>query len=457
MKKFTKQDLMMSLKENNIELDELADYKKQKGIEKGWEPIMNEPQDDEGSYKAVGGAFLGGKSKGKLIGHKIIDKTTEEPLVVFYPCDKNVDEFIAENSDAIQSLTKEYGDFYISKSNTIPKCKPRTTAGDKTLYRPSGEAVKVDTRVRFEKELSDAAYLKRYLIYPVVEDIFGNDVNQHLNKCGIPIIKVNERAHLDRHSKFTNSVLTYQTMNLNSYKDVRDFLSSSIRRVKGQETEEEKGFREYHLSRQFNNVYQKWDKYKKTDEKNFGFTPIYNLEKYGFSPTTFDVTVWSLFTITGRLIYAGTDVSFEWNVTFKTEHGKVLKDSNALRKLNLNRDYEFNKSVQVDLTDSLNGDVNKKDSIAKNEDVINSFRDVLTQIKEEILSIPVQEQLKRAKVSSFQLSQEEKEELRRKRQERTQIPNENEPEPQIGGEPQGEMNESLINDIVKNVLFELKK
>jgi hypothetical protein len=125
--------------------------------------------------------------------------------------------------------------------------------------------------------------------------------------------------------------------------------------------------------------------------------------------------------------------------------------------LNLNRDYEFNKSVQVDLTDSLNGDVNKKDSIAKNEDVINSFRDVLTQIKEEILSIPVQEQLKRAKVSSFQLSQEEKEELRRKRQERTQIPNENEPEPQIGGEPQGEMNESLINDIVKNVLFELKK
>lgn len=449
MKKFTKEQLMTRLNESSHDIDELADYKKMKGLEKSWEPIMSEPQDDD-SFKAVGGKFRSGKAKGKLIGHKIMDKTTNEPLVIFYPCDKNIDEFLNENSAAIEALKKEYGDFYISKSNTIPTCQPRTTAGDKTLYKPSGEEVKVDTRVRFEKEMSDTAYIKRYLIYPLVSEILGDDVNEHLTKSGIPVIKTSERAFLDRHSKVTNDQVIYQTMNFNSYENPKKFFDSAVRRVQGKFSDEENEYREYHMARQFNKLYRNWDKYKKLDPKNYGLTDIYNLEKYGYSLTNLEVSVSSLFKITGRLVEQfGEEPKYVWEVSFKTEHGKVLKDNETLRKLQLNNDYDFEKREIVEVEQI---DLTKKDAIAKNDNIVNGLKNALLSIKEDIMSIPVNSQLKRAKLSSFQLTPQQKEELMRAREEKMKA----ETAPEEQPEP-GQMNESFVNKIVQSVISELKK
>ena len=111
MKQYTKEELLKNLNED-LNLDELADFKKMSGVEKKWEPIMSEPQDDEGSFKARGQEFRSGKSKGEHIGHKIVDKTTNSPIVIFYPCQRDIEEFLSTYKDAIEQMKQQYGIFF---------------------------------------------------------------------------------------------------------------------------------------------------------------------------------------------------------------------------------------------------------------------------------------------------------------------------------------------------------
>jgi hypothetical protein len=447
MKEILKKDLMKQLIESHLEVDEMADFKKQQGIEKSWEPIMSEPG-DEGDYKTTGQKFRGGKATGEHIGHKVIDKSTGTPIVIFYPCQRNIEEFVATHKDAIERLKEQYGDVYITDSNTIPKCEPRLTgSATKSLINlNTNQSKDVDLKVKFDSELADSEYIKRYLLYPLINEILLGDgkVQNHLEKCSLPRIKVSDRSNLDRHSTFSNNELTYQTLNFNSYKDVRDFFNAAVRNVQDVEaSQEEKDFREYHLARQFNTVYNNWEKTKKNTSLWRGFTPIYNLEASGFSSQTFDVTVSSLLTIKGSRIDGG----YKWSVQFTTEHGKQLKDNQQLGRVKLAIDYELN-SEEI-----INSDIqtSNKDSLVKNPEVKDGFIKCLEDIKQQILQIPIQDQLKRAKLVRFELTPEEKIELKRQRQERLTGMN------QSQGEERPELNENQINTIVQNVLREIKK
>ena len=447
MKEILKKDLMKQLIESHMEVDELADFKKQQGIEKSWEPIMSEPG-DEGDYKTTGQKFRGGSASGEHIGHKVIDKSTGTPIVIFYPCQRNIEEFVATHKDAIERLKEQYGDVYITNSNTIPKCEPRLTgSATKSLTNLHTNQTKdVNRKVDFSSEISDANYIKRYLLYPLIKDVLLGDgtVQNHLEKCSLPKIKVSDRANLDRHSTFSNNELTYQTLNFNSYKDVRDFFNAAVRNVQDDGvTQEEKDYREYHLARQFNKVYYNWEKTKKNTSLWLGFTPIYNLEASGLSSQTFDVTVSSLLTIKGIQINDG----YKWTVDFTTEHGKQLKNNQQLSRMKLGKDYELNTEEVIN-----SGIQNSnKDSLVKNSEVKEGLIRCLENIKQQILQIPIQDQLKRAKLVRFELTPEEKEDLKRQRQERLSGMN------QSQGEEQPELNESLVNSIVQNILREIKK
>jgi hypothetical protein len=448
MKEILKKDLMKQLIESHMEVDELADFKKQQGIEKSWEPIMSEPG-DEGDYKTTGQKFRSGSASGEHIGHKVIDKSTGTPIVIFYPCQRNIEEFVATHKDAIERLKEQYGDVYITDSNTIPKCEPRLTgSATKSLTNlHTNQSKDVNRKVDFSSEISDSEYIKRYLIYPLINQVLLGDgtVQNHLEKCSLPKIKVSERANLDRHSTFSNYELTYQTLNFNSYKDVRDFFNAAVRNVQDSEvTQEEKDYREYHLARQFNKVYYNWEKTKKNTSLWRGFTPIYNLEASGLSSQTFDVTVSSLLTIKGNEILGN---GYKWSVEFITEHGKKLKDNSQLGRLKLAKDYEFTSEENV-----VDVAVNRsKDSLVKNPEVKEGLIKCLEGIKQQILQIPIQDQLKRAKLVRFELTPEEKMDLKRQRQERLSGMN------QSQGEEQPELNESLVNSIVQNILKEIKK
>ena len=120
--------------------------------------------------------------------------------------------------------------------------------------------------------------------------------------------------------------------------------------------------------------------------------------------------------------------------------------------MKLAKDYELNSEdvVSLALSNSLGSNSNK-DSLVKNSDVKESLIKCLEDIKQQILQIPIQDQLKRAKLVRFELTPEEKMDLKRQRQERLSGMN------QSQGEEQPELNESQINTIVQNVLREIKK
>lgn len=453
MKEILKKDLMKQLIESHMEVDELADFKKQQGIEKSWEPIYSEPQDTkgyEGSYKARGSEHIAGKSKGEHLGHKVIDKTTGESVYILYPCDSQVEDFVRKHKTALEEMKAEFGTLYIRKDSSIPCREPRITGTNPMdVYNlDTDEKRTIDNKVKFASEISDSEYIKRYLIYPLLNQVLLGDgtLQKHLEKCSLPKIKVSDRANLDRHSTFSNNELTYQTLNFNSYKDVRDFFNAAVRNVQDSEvTQEEKDYREYHLARQFNKVYYNWEKTKKNTSLWRGFTPIYNLEASGLSSQTFDVTVSSLLTIKGTRINDG----YRWSVDFTTEHGKQLKDNQQLGRIKLAKDYELNCNEDVEFEPNYN--IQNKDSLVKSQNVKNGLIKCLEDIKQQILQIPVQDQLKRAKLVRFELTPEEKMELKRQRQERLSGMNQNQ------GEEQPELNESLVNSIVQNILREIKK
>lgn len=116
--------------------------------------------------------------------------------------------------------------------------------------------------------------------------------------------------------------------------------------------------------------------------------------------------------------------------------------------MKLAKDYELNCNEDVEFESNFNNQT--KDYLLKNSNVKNGLIKCLEDIKQKILQIPIQDQLKRAKLVRFELTPEEKIELKRQRQERLSGMN------QTQGEEQPELNESQINMIVKNVLMEIK-
>jgi hypothetical protein len=462
MREFKKSELITMLNENSLEMniDELADFKKQQGIEKSWEPIMSKPQDSkgyEGSYKARGSEFRAGKAKGEHIGHKILDKTTKQPIAIIYPCSAQIDEFISTHQAAIDAIKEEYGSFYISRKNTNPTCEPRVTTGDLEIYNPQGERQDVDAKVRFDSEISDSNYIKRYMLYPMAKQVFNSQVQDYLEKNSIPTIKINERAFLDNHSKFSNSSFTYQTLSFNSYENVRDFYNSAVRNVNGVTSDDEKFYREHHLARQFNKVYDNWSKTKKSTGNWEGFTEFYNLEKFGLSPTTFDTCVTSLLTVEGML-GQGVTQYYKINATFKTEHGKNIRSNGQIERMKLAEDYTFTGATTVDLDEHpLNGDISNKKTIANHEAINEALRKVLTDIVQQIMSIPLPDQLSRAKIVNYELNDEQRAEIRANRAARLAAFNDEDEQGQEQGQEQPQLNENQIDMIVQNIMSRIKK
>ena len=433
----SKKDLLQKLDESaNRELDELADYKTQKGLEKNWEPIYSEPQTDipgyEGSYTARGYEHTQkdtDKLKGKHIGHRIKDTATKEPIAVLYPCKEELVDFIRTHAEVIDFLNEKYGEVYFSESKTIPYCQKRKRSDKPEVLKTlSGGEKEFNITRQHKTELSSGQYLKKYLLYPNLKEIIGDEeLAAHMQMCMIPRIKINERAHLDRHSEFASNKLTYQTMNYNSYESSRDFYEAAVRNVKKFEEgvdvntpiqdREEREYREYHLQYQFNKIYRKWEETKKSQDLWLGLTPTYNLEHVGLSPTTFDATVMSLLTIKGELREQENILKFVWTVEFKVEHGNDLKHDPSKIVKHLSKDEYFESQAEADITD-IQYDYHKKDAIAKHPLVIESLQNVLNDIKAKIMAIPVVDALKKAQVSSFQLSGDQRADLEAKRKER---------------------------------------
>ena len=102
------------------------------------------------------------------------------------------------DSKGIESLKEEYGDVYITDSNTIPNCETRLTGSlSKSLTNlDTNQSNEVNLKVKNDSEISDANYIKRYLLYPLINQVLLGDgtVQNHLEKCSLPKIKVSDRG-----------------------------------------------------------------------------------------------------------------------------------------------------------------------------------------------------------------------------------------------------------------------
>jgi hypothetical protein len=463
MREYTKEQFLNNLIRESLEVDEMAapDINKT-----SWNALYSKPQGDTGEYRVRKEPHLGKTAEGEHIGHKIVDKTTGEHVYIFYPCDSEIEEFKRKHQSALDDMKAQFGDLYIRKNANIPCREPRITGSDSMdiYHLDTDEKRTIDNKVRFASEIGDAEYLKTYLIYPYLNEYLATpQLQQHLKNCGLPQIKVNDRAHLDNHSKFGNTTFTYQTLNFNSYADVRDFFDAALLNVSGAgQSPEEVKFREHHLARQFNKLYSNWSKDKKSSGVWQGFTEVYGLERRGHAPTTFDTLVNDLVTITGNILHNDGDVMYKLTATFKSEHGKNIRTSENLERMKLNEDYNITKETTVQLpNDIVLDEFNKKDLIAKNEQVQEGLRQILIELREDIMAIPTQDQLVRAQIHNFQLSDNERDELKRKRAERLALmqaqaeeeDRQSEPEQ---GEEQPQLNEAMVDMIVKNVLSRIK-
>ena len=86
-----------------------------------------------------------------------------------------------------------------------------------------------------------------------------------LEKLSIPEIRARDRKHLDRYGKVNNNRIEYATHTFNSYESSQQFLKFVTSRITGKETPEE--FKSYHLARQFNKNYQRWEETRKNTKQ----------------------------------------------------------------------------------------------------------------------------------------------------------------------------------------------
>ena len=99
--------------------------------------------------------------------------------------------------------------------------------------------------------------------------------------------------------------------------------------------------------------------------------------------------------------------------------------------------------------------ITSKDTIASNEAIRQGLQEVLNEIVQQIMEIPIPEQLTRAKIVNYELTDEQRAEIRSNRAARLAAFNDDEEQTQGQEEPQ--LNESYVNSIVQNVMKRIIK
>jgi hypothetical protein len=152
----------------------------------------------------------------------------------------------------------------------------------------------------------------------------------------------------------------------------------------------------------------------------------------------------------------GVTQYYKINATFKTEHGKNIRNNGQIERAKLAEDYNFTASRTIDLEENpLSGDISSKDTIANNEAIREGLQEVLSEIVQKIMEIPIPEQLTRAKIVNYELNDEQRAEIRSNRAARLAAFNDDEEQTQGQEEPQ--LNESYVNSIVQNVMKRIIK
>jgi hypothetical protein len=369
---YTKEQFLKTIAEStDISVDEMANWRKMRGEDIKYEEI---------------------KDEGELVGWNVMGTP------VLFTCGVDINDFMNEKPDLVAKLKEQFGEDLKWEQGNLTKCKPRRKLDVKDFPTDDGnvQSKEMDARYVPSGEKMDATTkIKRKLNQLVVEILGNEEVDQRLERLSIPEIRGRDRKHLNRYGEMGNDRILYGTHNFNSYKSGQDFLNAVVSRVANKEVPVE--YKSYHLARQFNQNYRKWEDTKKNEKNYQGKTDVYGLDKFGFDEDNLDVTVRSDLQIDG----ANRGDRYVWIIQFVVKFGKKLRDQYRIsgrlledKKIRIQKDVAIEDGVQF----------NDEYTVLDNMPIVTGLIEGLTEIKDELFSKmkPI-EMLSKAKVKQSEV------------------------------------------------------
>lgn len=307
---------------------------------------------------------------------------------LFVPTDcQEVESFIQNNKEWLDDLgltTSLEPMLYACKRT---KYQPRNVKAG-TTYIPSGVSKPATTKIKTE--------LNR-----LVDEYMANPgISAKLEKLSIPEVRARDRKHLNRYGQVDNYRIVYQTHTFNSYESSQQFLKFVTARISGKPVEEK--YKSYHLARQFNKIYQRWQETIKNQKTYMGKTPAYMLDKYGFDEDNLDVTVRMDLRIEGTKM----NNAYLWVINFKTMFGRKLKEDRFIRGgLELDKNITIRKEVEFDPSKEFDDKFTVLDSI----EIKSVLIEALQELSDKIMAMKPIETLKLANVKQFDITKKSKE------------------------------------------------
>lgn len=372
MMEYTKEQFLKTITEStDISVDEMANWRKMRGEDIKYEEI---------------------KDEGELVGWNVMGTP------VLFTCGVDINDFMNEKPDLVAKLKEQFGEDLKWEQGNLTKCKPRRKLDVKDFPTDDGNVQSKEMDVRYvpSGEKMDATTKIKRKINQLVVEILGNEeVDSRLERLSIPEIRGRDRKHLNRYGEMGNDVILYGTHNFNSYKSGQDFLNAVISRVANKEVPVE--YKSYHLARQFNQNYRKWEDTKKNEKNYQGKTDVYGLDKFGFDEDNLDVTVRSDLQISGM----NRGDRYVWMVTFVVKFGKKLRDQYRISgRLLEDKNIRIQKDAVIEDGVQFNDDYTVLDSMP----IVTALIEALTEIKDQIFNNmkPI-EMLSKAKIKQSEV------------------------------------------------------
>lgn len=370
MKEILKKDLIKVISEQQTEVDELA-YKP-KGT-----------QDDGGRIRKFKPIFKDDNNTDIPDGWAVNPNQIEgEERVIMYLNGSPLESFIEENQEMLNAILERIGEDKLCYEDAhAVKCQPRS-AKFGTKYVHSGIKKPATTNIKID--------LNR-----LIDHYLGNEeIQQKLERLSIPEIRARDRKHLDAYGKIDNTQVNYQTHTFNSYKSSNEFLQFVTARITGKPIEDQ--YRSYHLARQFNLDYRRWEETKKNKKEYQGKTPAYMLEKYGLDEENLDVTVRMDLIVKG----VKSDGSFLWTIVLRTKFGRKLQEDYRHGGLELDKDIQIIKRAEFD-TQTVFDDEN---TIMDNLAIKSALIEALDELRDTIMKMKPIEALKNANIKQYDIT-----------------------------------------------------
>ena len=371
MKEILKKDLIKVISEQQTEVDELA-YKP-KGT-----------QDSAGRIRKFKPIFKDDNNTDIPDGWEVNPNQVEgEERVIMYLNGMALENFIQENQEMLDAILERIGEDKLCYEDAhAVKCQPRS-AKFGTTYVHSGVKKPATTKIKVD--------LNR-----LIDHYLGNEeIQQKLERLSIPEVRARDRKHLDAYGKIDNTQVNYQTHTFNSYKSSKEFLQFVTARITGKPIEDE--YKSYHLARQFNLDYRRWEETQKNKKQYQGKTPAYMLDAYGLDEDNLDVTVRMDLIIKG----VKSDSSFLWTVTLRTKFGRKLQEDYRLNGgLELDKEIQIIKRAEFDSQTEFNDE----NTIMDNLSIKSALIEALDELRDRVMKMKPIEALKNANIKQYDIT-----------------------------------------------------